>query len=635
MKIEEIKTLAFLDFPADMACEKLLQYEGTHVDAFITANSNKPFMLGWYGGGRNEFREYEGEIAKLVRRKPDIKLILKVGSDSGAAPLRWCQEHADQLAKHADGVVLTAPSLASDLWREESAAAIARLVAHLEAGPYAENIVGYLPVFHSPEWRGVGECISELPVHEIDVSGSRGDFSKPMVDGFRVWLKAKYGDGDFDAVLPPSLEERDHADQSLNALPYDRWGARFSDYFEYYNSLNARLALEWCRAVKRGCDGKKAVGLFFGQTFGFSKEIRFPQGSGHALPLDLFDAPEVDFFGMPFSHVNRSLAGTHDSPVPIQSIAARGKTFFDVVESGTHIRLTTHREVVLMMGDNTQDFSAKDKRWEAANQWETDQILARDAAFGLVRPHTRIAWMEERCPLHGHWFTHHEWGPLQYDTPEIKARLAQLNTLLQSSGGGSSVAQIAVFTSARSCLYRPLNNRHLEEWLHPFREKLLAELAAPFDDYLLEDWELAHQDGRGYRAYLFLDALYIPSRLRLRIREKLEHPGTFALWLGTAGGYDENGPTDEFAPGLKSLPAFEELRACLAASGVHLYSDCGDLVLVNDRMLALTAKSDGPRRLHLPEAGTLRDALTGETFGPAAGIELNLKRFETRIFERN
>ena len=634
MNIKNIRTVAFLDFPAELACEKLLQYENTNIDTFITANSGKPFMLGWYGGGRNEFREYEGEIAKLVRRKPDIKLILKVGTDSGAAPLRWCQEHIDQLAVHADGTVLTAPSLASNLWKTESSAAIERLVRHLETSPFAENIVGYLPVFHSAEWRGVGECKSELPAHEMDISRSRGDFSKPMIEGFRVWLKDKYGEGDFDNVLPPSIEERDHADQSLDALPFIRWGSRLADYFEYYNSLNARLALEWCQAVKRGCAGKKAVGLFFGQTSGFSKVIPFPQASGHALPVELFDATEIDFFGMPFSHVNRSLAGTHDCPVPIESIAVRGKAFFDVVESGTHIRRTTHREIILMMG-GTQDFSAKDARWEANDQWETDQILARDAAFGLVRPNTRIAWMEERCPVHSHWFTHHHWGPLPYDTPEIKARLAQLNGLLKSAETGVSVAEIAVFTSARSCLYRPLNNRHLDELLHPFREELLAELAVPFDDFLLEDWELAHTAGKTYKAYLFLDALYIPSVQRQAIEEKLAASGAFALWLGTAGGYDESGTAEEIAGEMKTLPKLAELRKQLAGAGVHFYSDCGDLVLVNNRYLAVTAKSDGPRLLHLPEPGTLSNALTGETFGSAADIELDLKKFETRIFRRD
>ena len=70
MQIEDLHTLAFLDFPADLACEKLLQYRGAGIDAYITANSCKPFMMGWYGGTRYDYREYAGEITKLVRREP-------------------------------------------------------------------------------------------------------------------------------------------------------------------------------------------------------------------------------------------------------------------------------------------------------------------------------------------------------------------------------------------------------------------------------------------------------------------------------------------------------------------------------------------------------------------------------------
>ena len=207
--------------------------------------------------------------------------------------------------------------------------------------------------------------------------------------------------------------------------------------------------------------------------------------------------------------------------------------------------------------------------------------------------------------------------------------------MIKTASGGDSAAEIALFTSARSCLYRPLNNHHLDKLLHPFREELLARLAAPFDDFYLEDWELAHRDGKSYKAYLFLDALYIPSEQRRAITEKIENSGAFALWLGQAGGYDENGPAPVFAKGLDAIPTEQALREQLTAAGVHFYSEVDDLVFVNDRTIVLTSQSDGPRALRLPEPAMLRDALSGETFGPAADIELDLKRFETRIFERS
>lgn len=129
------RVIAARDYPADLAPEKLRQYAGTGVAAYLTANSCKPFMLGWYGGDRFDPRDYVGEIAKLVRRQPAIRLLLQVGTLSGAAPLRWCQEHPDELARRADGSHPRLASFASAPWQRDSREAIRRFVGHFERSP--------------------------------------------------------------------------------------------------------------------------------------------------------------------------------------------------------------------------------------------------------------------------------------------------------------------------------------------------------------------------------------------------------------------------------------------------------------------------------------------------------------------
>lgn len=576
---DSIRTLAFLDFPADAAIEKLRQYEGAAIDAFITANSTKPFMLGWYGGSRRDYREYAGELRKLIRRQPGIRLFIQVGSLSGAAPLRWGQEHRDQLAKHADGTVLTAPSLASFVWRDESSDAIRALVEHFESSDLAENIAGYIPVCNGLEWRGIGESPSELPAREMDVRNSRGDFSGPMIDGFREWLRGRYGDDaaklqaawrtpdvGFDTALPPGIPERDHADHGAVFLPDGKWGSRFSDYFSYYHTLHAELALAWCRAVKDGCAWKKPVGLCCAFPYGGINASSHPQGSGQAFAARLLAADEVDFFGAPFGYTNRSIRGAHISCQATDSVAARGKVFVDIVESGTHLRRITHREIAMMAEGGHHVERSGLERWDAIDAWETEQLLKRDAALALTKPSTRIAWLEKRCPAHGHWFTHHQWGPFAYDSPEVRARIAELNRILSEGRSSTSSAEVAVFSSSEGALHRAMERKFGNFFVEGFRHFVLPELGLPFDDYLLEDWALAHRGGRTYKAYIFLDALFVPSALRRDIRSRIEESGATAIWFYAPGYLDETGP---------------DLHHCESLTGIRL------------------GRTEGPQFLHI------------------------------------
>lgn len=546
---------ASLDTPGDMACEKLEQYDGTGADIFIVANSSKPFMLGWHGGDRWEYREYDGEIAKLLRRKPDLRLIVEVGTYPGVAPLLWCREHEDQLVRHADGIILRAPSLASVLWRTESAEAIQKLVAHFEQSSFADNIVGYLPVCHTHEWHGIGEGPTELPAHEIDLANSYGDFSEPMVQGYRAWLTDKYGSDEalrsawndaavsLATVMPPVRGER-VCDPDGNLFYHrENHGRQLVDYFTFYNELHADLALAWCRAVKERCGGGKIVGLMHGLVYGWPHEASSPQAAGHAAAKRMLESKDIDFFASNFNYTNRGPLGTHYPQHAVDSVNLHGKFFVDVVESGTHARRSAHRHISLMMGGQEDEDPAK--RWEAEDEKGSEELLKRDAAYAITHCGAALCWLDQRCPIHSHWFTHHQWGPLAYDTPGLREVLTRVNRIVQDAKKlpGESVAEVAVFTSAESCLHRTPERSFGNYFVEGFRQFILPYLGVPFDDYLLEDWEAVLESGRTYKAMIFLDALFVPREVRASIRSHLENNETLAIWFYAPGYIDEDGCT--------------------------------------------------------------------------------------------
>jgi len=73
-------------------------------------------------------------------------------------------------------------SMASERWLEQVSADLTAYVRHTRTSPYADRVIGYhICSGESAEWQAWGMW-----------SPRRGDFSRPMREAFRQWLKARY-----------------------------------------------------------------------------------------------------------------------------------------------------------------------------------------------------------------------------------------------------------------------------------------------------------------------------------------------------------------------------------------------------------------------------------------------------------
>jgi len=78
----------------------------------------------------------------------------------------------------------------------------------------------------------------------------------------------------------------------------------------------------------------------------------------------------------------------------------------------------------------------------------------------------------------------------------------------------------------------------------------------------------------------------------------------------------------------------EVLRAVLQEAGVRRYDDDGgDVVRADSRFVAVHTKAGGARRLNLPKAGAVRDAVGGQLLGQGPTLELTLPPNSTSILE--
>ncbi len=78
----------------------------------------------------------------------------------------------------------------------------------------------------------------------------------------------------------------------------------------------------------------------------------------------------------------------------------------------------------------------------------------------------------------------------------------------------------------------------------------------------------------------------------------------------------------------------EVLRNAAREAGVHVYStDAGDVVRGDSRYFVIHTREGGTRRLRLPRAVVLRDAMTGETVGQGRRISVTLPPDSTTVWE--
>jgi hypothetical protein len=510
---------ANLDFPGEYAIEKLLQYQGTGINTFLVTNSAKPYMYGWEGDDDYRYDAYEGELHKLLRRQPDARFFLYVGGRPGA-PYRWCKAHQDQLVRFGDEIPLSAPSLASEVWRRDSSEALRRLVQHFESTDLAQHIVGYIPIFGTTEWHGVGETDAE--VHPRRHPRALGDFSEPMRTGFRAWLQARYGadvgmlraawgrrEVNFESADVPSLEQRERL-RDGPVLPADRAElAGLEDYFRYYNELNASLAELWCRSIKSACAGRKLVGVTHGYAYGWPNENAYPQGSGHAMAQRILASPDIDFLLAPADPASLGAGGVRLSQLALGSARAHGKPVLHLIETRTH-----HKPPPVN---------------DANDACESCHLLDSDFAVALVSG-AHPCWMDYQEPVWGHWFPYDTWGPMAYDSQPIREKLrAELE--LRPADAGEGAADVAVLASAESCLRRNLEKRYGRLFIEDVRRRVMPHVGVAFEDYLLED---VAEVPSSCRLYIVLDAIGASATALAELRARME-AGATVVWQYAPG----------------------------------------------------------------------------------------------------
>ena len=304
-------------------------------------------QMGWVGNGEYDYKLIDTMMADLFADDPEARVIpwfyvdlasILVGPEDDW----WQQKHPDELCHDIDGKVFErnghkTVSFASDVWRRESSAAMAKLVRHLENSPFADRIVGYQPCAGgSYEWMYHGGQNSVFL-----------DYSKPTQRRFRIWLKQRYGT---DAALQSAWGEP-KASLASAMIPTPEMRLRTEngslrnpkteksviDFTEFMANLTTDTIDYFCRTIKRETKQTKIAGVFYGYVMEQFYGGYATQHTAHFDLTGILRKDSVDYLMSPTSYWNRQAGGTGGYMSAIASTRLHNKVWFDQADNGTFL----------------------------------------------------------------------------------------------------------------------------------------------------------------------------------------------------------------------------------------------------------------------------------------------------------
>ena len=543
----------------DLETECLRHLKETRGIRLYMVKSPLKNTTGWDGRDGYDYRPFEMMIDKYLEVNPDLLLILHVGILT-RAPWKWMEDHEDQLMAFGKDLRWAWPSFGSDIWFEDFTRACARFVEHFETGPYADKIAGYVPVHMSHEWGGHNAVCCE---------GRWGDVSPAMRETFRSWLRSAYRqdvgalraawndpDVDFDtAEVPSQAAHEDWQNGPRIVVKSECFGTRVPDCRLCCTERAEDLVVRVCTAMKDACGGSKLIGVM-ADIVKYSARVSA--------------CPAIDFFHKPQAYHNRNFGtGNFQPQHSLGSVHAHGKMMIQQSD------LNTHQLPDLINKNIDPPTHERNTR----NEWQTLQTMTRDVA-ACLQHQCGFYWVDGGPGQFWNWeregFGIAHYHKLWFDSPSMHRHIGRLQKLIDEvqRRRPAPCADVALIRGIRGSSFyisdpEAQKSAFASVMNHVLRHWTLPDTGTPFDEYILEDWELIP---RAYKVYLFPDAVAVCPGLREKIRAKLAREGATAVWQ-YAPGYISDGVMDlahmEALTGMRHQVSYERDFLQVELAGSH------------------------------------------------------------------
>ncbi len=500
------------------------------------------------------FAQVDRMLSAAVEIDPDAKLLPAVWMDPNPA---WLFERPSEQMLGGRGALViplslfvpdrgqVRPTFMSQAWRRAGAAALARLVRHMRAQPYAANVIGlcFMAGRAGENYWGGGERNLFInSAGRYDAKPRRqweaGDFSMAARRTFREYLIGKYKTEDalrrawrqpsirFDDILEPARFDRERVCDVLVGLGRPAGagslrdplapgvGALPMDYYQCFAEAMLDTFAAWGRAVKEASDGRLLAGCYYGyaipQLF-----TSVPGFRGHTAVARACRTPDLDFYVSP-SEYNRARrpGGPYWGHNIIDSLRLHNKLW--IYEQDTRTYLAEHMP---------KTFSRR----------ATLEVMKRDAAAALTRG---VGWWWCEFAQGQAGARAREW----FIDPAIAAfarRIKKVYDFALTLPGRGPSAEIAVFYHGETLTGQDIFSPTPQINITIGRLTLvngMPRIGAPYDLYNLADIPRLAETGRlkQYKMCLFLNPFYLAPRERQWL-ELCKGGGRTLVWLWAPG----------------------------------------------------------------------------------------------------
>ncbi len=603
--------------------------------------------LGQTAPGVYDYSAFDRYFLTVLEAVPDAWFLPHIGV---TAPRWWQERHPEECCLYSNGN-RGPSSIASERWREEMGADLARLIGHLRQAPYAERILGY--TFYSgytAEW--------QMWATWQDYSD---DYSDPALRAFRAWLRRVYGTDEalraawadpeaaLDTAAIPSHERRRESTPFVRDPARDR---QVIDWNRFASDLTADAILHFARVAKEACGGTQVTGTYYGYLAAHGAR---QQLCGHTALARVLASPDIDYLMSPNMYFHRELGGTSTFMSATESVHLHGKLWLDESDLRTYL-------------------SEPDSGYGRTSTPEDSVALAwREFAHAMAR-RAALSWYD----MGGGWYSSEAmWAAYRRQVEVAKAAFARREPFH---------GDLAVFLDEVSFDYC----RFSEATLRLVGETIawLPHAGVAWDCCLLSD--LADPGLPDYRVYVLPNALALDDTAQEALLARAARSGATILYA-YAPGYAGRGGLDadrvsritgmtvaletpgapvtyRFVPGhslgqglagetvgrpelvVTPRPVITDLAAegvahyaagggvamartsragaavvycasiflppallrnLVREAGGHVYCDSGDSLYTDDQTLALHAAAAGPKTIRLRAPRRVTDAVTG------------------------
>lgn len=424
----------------------------------------------------------------------------------------WREQYPNEMQSYARGVG-DDPSIASDHFWGEAERSLRLLIEHVRRTSYGDRVIGYH--LERGEW--------------FQPADAGFDRSYANREGFRRWLREKYGDNEvalraawYDGTAQFYTAEipAPPAPAPGSAFFDARRERRWIDFMEYTSDITVDRLIGLARTAKEATDGRALVSVCYGYTWDFAHSW-----SGHLALGRLLECPHLDVLTGPTSYSERAPGSSGALPAPCDSVMLHGKLWAAEDDTKTHL------------AGASSDPDPYNPRME--NRDATEAAHRRTVAAALAHQ-TGIGWMDL-------------WGEGWLDSDDSwKIPAAFVDAVnRQSKVRRRETAEVIALIDERSLCHFNGSESLMQHVLRGGRESLMRS-GASTAVYLQSD--VTHKDfPTDAKLYVFLNPYRLPDDQREAIRSKLRQPGQTLVWMYSVGSMTDRSAADEPTPDLVGL----------------------------------------------------------------------------------